>query len=224
MPTHSTAAHATGLGFLQGAEGPRGRVQSRLAVPGLTSVLPRAKAAGPDPPRALRLPPAALPHPSALWGEAPTALRSPPLASLRLTEWGAVSTPGPLAQSSGAHFSQILLQRTRRTPRRPGLGPPPQPRPGQACGRPAPRGWEGPGAEATLVRPPGTARTATGTRGQRAHAPSGRVTQLASVPWSPLEVGVPARPGPGGRWSHDSRRRPSRLGRRRTRGGLGRWT
>lgn len=62
---------------------------------------------------------------------------SPPLASLCLTEWGAVSTPGPLTQSSGAHFYQILLKFTFGIQLMPGLGPPPQPHPGQACCRPA---------------------------------------------------------------------------------------
>lgn len=60
------------------------------------------------------------------------------------------------------------------------------------------------------VRPLGTARTGTGTRGREPtrslRCPFlGKVAWPGSVPWSPLEVGVQARPGPGGRGSHTTR-------------------
>lgn len=56
--THSTGARAMGLGFLQGAEGPRGQGAEGQGAEqgwqclgcGVISVLPRAKAAGPNPP------------------------------------------------------------------------------------------------------------------------------------------------------------------------------
>lgn len=167
-------------------------------MPGVVSVLPRAKAEGPDPPRTLSLLPGSSTHPGGEASLCPPSglLHWPTCASLSgglfppLDPWPKAQGPVSPRFFSNAHVGFSLGQAWDSSPASPG----------QACCRPA-RGvleqkpWKsGHWAESGQGQGP----EAEPTRSLRCLF-LGKVARPGSGPWSPLEGRVQARPGPGGR-------------------------